>query len=295
LPQKIKAPRIAVDPALVPREYRITEIEKLIRDPYEIFARRILELDPLQPVAMPPGAAERGTLIHDVIGDFTKAYPTKLPPDARAQLLDAGDRLFAAYAAYPDVAAFWRPRFEAIVDYYLDWEEERRKSAKRVIAETDGRLAIDHDAVGPIILRGRADRIEILKDGTLAIVDFKTGNPPGAREVQQGKNPQLTLEAAMAARGVFNDVPKADASELVYVKLKGDATLNDERHIEDENNDAMDLADDHLERVIALIAEYCSGTRPFLSRVHMKKAGDRGDYDHLARVREWSTSGESDG
>jgi ATP-dependent helicase/nuclease subunit B len=294
LPDKIKAPRISVDPALVPRDYRITEIEKLIRDPYAIFAKRILELDPLQPVAMPPGAAERGTLIHEVIGDFAKAHPIKLPPDARAQLLEAGDKLFAAYAAYPDVAAFWRPRFEAIVDYYLDWEEERRKSTKRVIAETDGRLAIDHDEVGPIVLRGRADRIEILKDGTLAIVDFKTGNPPGTKEVQLGKNPQLTLEAAMAAQGAFTDVPKADASELVYVKLKGDAALNDERHIEDEDNDAMDLADDHLARVVALIAEYCRGERPFLSRVHMKKAGDQSDYDHLARVREWSTSGESD-
>lgn len=294
LPGKIRAPRISVDPALVPRDYRITEIEKLIRDPYSIFARRILELDPLDAVAMPPGAAERGTLIHEVIGDFAKAHPVKLPPDARAQLLDAGEALFAEYAAYPDVAAFWQPRFEAIVDYYLDWEEERRKHTKRVIAETDGRLSIDRDDVGPIVLRGRADRIEVLKDGSLAIIDFKTGNPPGEKEVQLGKNPQLTLEAAMAAQGAFKDVPKADTSELVYVKLKGDAGVNDERHIEDDDHEAMDLAQDHLEKVIALIAEYCRGERPFLSRVHMKKMGDFGEYDHLARVREWSTSGESE-
>ena len=291
LPEKIRAPRVQVDSTLVPRDYRITEIEKLIRDPYYIFAKKILLLDPLPPLAMPPGPAERGTLIHDVIGDFAKRYPVRLPPDARAQLLEAGDKLFAAYAAYPDVAAFWRPRFEEIVDYYLDWEEERRQHTKKIISETGGRFEKEIVGVGTIKLTGRADRIEVLKDGTLAIIDFKTGNPPGTREAQLGKNPQLTLEAAMAAEGAFADVPKAKTSELLYVALKGVASS--ERRIDDEDNPAMDLADHHLKNVLKLITDYCQG-RPFLSRVHIKNARIVGDYDHLARVREWSASGESE-
>lgn len=292
LPEKIRPPRISVDPALVPRRYRITEIEQLIRDPYTIFAKKILLLDPLPAIAMPPGPAERGILIHEVIGEFARQYPKTLPPDARAQLLDAGDRLFADYAAYPDVAAFWKPRFEEIVDYYLDWEEERRQNTRIVISETAGRFEKEIAGVGTITLTGRADRIEVLKDGTLAIIDFKTGNPPGTKEAQLGKNPQLTLEAAMAAQGAFTDVPKAKTSELLYVALKGLAS--DDRRIDDESNSAMALADEHLKRVLALIAEYCRGERPFLSRVHPKHTQSIGDYDHLARVREWSASGESD-
>ncbi len=292
LPAKIRAPRIEVDPALVPRRYRITEIEKLIRDPYYIFAKKILFLDPLPPLAMPPGPAERGILIHDVIGEFAKRYPTRLPPDARAQLIEAGDRLFKAYEAYPDVAAFWRPRFEEIVDYYLDWEEERRQNTKKVISETSGKFEKDIPGVGTITLTGRADRIEILKDGTLAIIDFKTGNPPGTNEARLGKNPQLTLEAAMAAQGAFTDAPAAQTSELLYVALKGLAS-DDRRIDDDDDNRAMDLAEEHLKRVLALIADYCNG-RPYLSRVHVKHAHVVGDYDHLARVREWSASGESD-
>lgn len=292
LPAKIRAPRIAVDPALVPRDYRVTDIEKLIRDPYAIFARKILALDPVPPVATPPGPAERGTLIHDVIGEFAKKYPVTLPPDARAQLIEAGDRLFADYAAYPEVAAFWRPRFEEIVDYYLTWERERRTHVRQVIAETDGKLTVERAGIGAISLRGRADRIEVRDDGTLAIVDFKTGNPPGAKEARAGLNPQLTLEAAMAKRGAFKTVPDLPASELLYVALKG-GLADDVRHVEDAEHDAMALGDEHLERVLDLIADYCNG-RPWLSRVHVKLSKFDGDYDHLARVREWSLSGEGD-
>ena len=293
LPEKIKAPRISVDPALVPRDYRITEIETLIRDPYEIFARRILELDAMPAIALPPGAAERGTLIHDVIGDFAKAHPGDLPPNARAQLLAAGEALFAHYAAYPEVAAFWRPRFETIIDAYLNWEEGRRLGATRIVAETDGRITFEQGDVGGITLRGRADRIEIRDDGTLAIIDFKTGEPPGQNEARLGKNPQLTLEAAMAARGAFKNVPAAETSELFYVGLRGheNASL---RPIHGEEHDAMEMAEDHLQRVLDLIAAYCRGERPYLSRVHVKKTSYTGDYDHLARVREWSATGEND-
>ena len=293
LPPRIKPPRIHVDPALVPRDYRITEIETLIRDPYEIFARRILELDQLQPIAMPPNAADHGTLIHEVIGRFAKAHPTHLPPDARAQLLADGEHLFAAYAAYPEVAAFWRPRFERIVDAYVDWEERRRPELKRVIAETDGRLAIEHGDIGTITLRGRADRIEVRDDGTLAIIDFKTGDPPGEKESRLGKNPQLTLEAAMAARGAFKNVPALETSELFYIGLKGHERVK-VRPVHNDDHAAMDLADDHLERVLDLIADYVRGERPFLSRVHVKKKNYEGTYDHLARVREWSIAGEGE-
>lgn len=293
LPAKIKPPRLYVDPALVPRDYRITEIETLIRDPFEIFARRILALDRLAPLATPPNAADRGTFIHDVIGRFAKAHPRQWPPDARAQLLQEGEHFFAAYAAYPEVAAFWRPRFERIIDAYVDWEEARRPHIERVIAETDGRLTIEVDDIGAISLRGRADRIEIRDDGTLAIVDFKTGELPGETETRLGKNPQLTLEAAMAARGAFKNVPAYETSALLYVGLKGHERVKI-RAIHDDNHDAMDLAEEHLERVLALIGEYCRGERPYLSRVHVKKKHYEGDYDHLARVREWSVAGEGE-
>ena len=66
------------------------------------------------------------------------------------------------------------------------------------------------------------------------------------------------------------------------------------RPVHNDDYAAMDLADDHLERVLDLIADYVRGERPFLSRVHVKKKNYEGPYDHLARVREWSIAGEGE-
>jgi ATP-dependent helicase/nuclease subunit B len=80
---------------------------------------------------------------------------------------------------------------------------------------------------------------------------------------------------------------------LLYVGLKGHEKAA-VRPIHAEEHDAMTMAEEHLQHVLDLIAAYCRGERPYLSRVHVKKTGYAGDYDHLARVREWSAAGESD-
>ena len=55
----------------------------------------------------------------------------------------------------------------------------------------------------PFTLTGRADRIERRADGSLAILDYKTG-ASALRKGRRGRvGPQLPLEAAMAADGAF--------------------------------------------------------------------------------------------
>ena len=56
------------------------------------------------------------------------------------------------------------------------------------------------------VLRGRADRIERRHDGTISILDYKTGRVPKQGEVEDGRAPQLPLEAAMAEAGAFADL-----------------------------------------------------------------------------------------
>ena len=57
-----------------PKRLSVTEIEDWLRDPYTIYARHVLKLRPLDDIDTPPGAADRGTVIHNSIGDFAKAY-----------------------------------------------------------------------------------------------------------------------------------------------------------------------------------------------------------------------------
>ena len=70
------APQPAPSPprAARPKGLSVTEIEHWLRDPYTIYAKHILRLRPLDAVDTPPGAAERGTIIHAAVGDFTRLY-----------------------------------------------------------------------------------------------------------------------------------------------------------------------------------------------------------------------------
>lgn len=287
------APKPPLD--LVPRSLSVTEVETLVRDPYAIFARHVLKLDPLDDLAVPPGAADRGTIVHEAIGRFAAANPVVLPADALAQLLAFGREAFAPLAAYPDVAALWWPRFERLARGYLAWEETRRADLDRLRAETYGRLTFPLPKGGDFEIRGLADRIEVLRDGRVAIIDFKTGQPPTARQVVTGFAPQLTLEAAMLARGAFADLAaRADEIELLYVRaVPSDGGLP-QTVIKDAPETARaigEIVEEHFAKLQRLLARYVTGDAGFVSRPFAEFAKRRGAYDHLARVREWSVTG----
>ncbi len=75
---------------------------------------------------------------------------------------------------------------------------------------------------GAFLLTAKADRIDSLAAGTLAIIDYKTGEPPKEKEVLDGLAPQLPLEAAIAEAGGFKGFPPATVSALHYWRLRGD-------------------------------------------------------------------------
>ncbi|MFO1150116.1 MAG: double-strand break repair protein AddB [Alsobacter sp.] len=299
-PERVSAvPRPAPRPAreLQPLRLSVTEVETLVRDPYAIYAKHVLKLDPLDDLAMPPGAALRGTLVHDVLGDFAKAWPAALPPDPQAELLAVAKTLFDALPdldGRPDIRAFWWPRLVRTVAFLAEWEAARRARGMIVAAEIGGVLALALPDGATFELTARADRIERRASGGVAIIDFKTGAVPGLKEVQVGFSPQLTLEAAMAMAGVFPGIPaEAPIEALTYVHLAAGRGLGREVEVKPgERAESLEaLARQHLDRLVGLLAELRAGERAFLSRPAPKFARRYAPYDHLARVREWSLLG----
>src|SRR3546814_441934 len=103
-----------------------SQFETWMRDPYAIYARHVLRLRPLDPIDADPGAAERGSIIHDALHRFVAAHPGALPGDAYERLLDCGREAFSAVLDRPSVWAFWWPRFERIARWFVDVEAARR-------------------------------------------------------------------------------------------------------------------------------------------------------------------------
>ena len=200
--------------------------------------------------------------------------------------------MLAPIRALPAVWTFWWPRFERIAAWFIDTERPRRAVLAETITEVAGALSLPAPA-GTFRLTARADRIDRLADGTLAIIDFKTGAVPGAGEVVAGFAPQLPLEAAIAAAGGFTDIAASPVAELAYWRLSGGRTAGAESSVGGEDPGA--LAERARAGLLQLIATFDDPATAYESRPRAEWAPRYSDYEHLARVKEWSAPGATDG
>jgi ATP-dependent helicase/nuclease subunit B len=296
-PAEIKpAVRPAPTPPLAarPTQLSVTAIEDWLRDPYTIYAKHVLRLIPLDPIDTPPGAADRGTVMHAAIGEFTTKFSHELPADPLAALLDLGEQQFATLADYPEARAFWWPRFVRIARWFVGFEKERRPGIAKLHTEINGRIDIPLGA-SSFRLTARADRIEQLSDGRYAILDYKTGQAPTEKQVRTGLSPQLTLEAAILRGGGFAGIAAgASISELVYVTLRGGEPAGEDKTIAFKDGTPDSHADNALRRLEGIAKRFENESEPYRSIVHPMWRARYGDYDHLARVKEWSLNGGAD-
>jgi ATP-dependent helicase/nuclease subunit B len=294
IPQPAPKPPRAVRPL----KLSVTAIEDWLRDPYTIYAKFILKLNPLDPVDMPLSAADRGSAIHDALGEFTQTFATALPDDPARALRGIGEKYFAPLMERPEARALWWPRFQRIATWFADWEVARRGNVARIDAEIKGEIPIGLDNARTFVLSARADRIERRHDGTFAILDYKTGQPPTGKQVRMGLSPQLTLEAAILREGGFADIPAdSSVSQIAYVRLSGNNPPGEQKPLELKINKGdqpqpPDVAADEARRKLeALIRAFENEDQAYTSLNLSMWSNRYGAYDDLARIKEWSAAG----
>ena len=277
-----------------PLSLSVTEIEHWLRDPYTIYAKHILGLREFDPIDLTPGAADRGSVIHGALGEFTETFATGLPNDTERELIQIGERHFAPLQDYPEARAFWWPRFQRIARWFAAWETERREGITALQAEISGKIEIP---VGERVftLRGRADRIERRADGRYAVLDYKTGSVPSEKQVRVGISPQLTLEAAILRQGGFGDMPAGiSVAELVYVSIKGGQPAGEQKTVDFKDGNADFHADRALAKLTEVATRFEDEQQPYLPLILTMWKTRYGAYDHLARVKEWSVGGDDE-
>ena len=270
--------------ALRPTTLSVTEITTWLRNPYAIYAKHILNLKKLEELDAELDASDRGNMIHAALEKFTRDYPAQLPIDAVPRLLAIGREVFASAEQNPRIRSFWWARFVDIAKWFVDTQRKRIEDGTRIVApEVAGIMLIDG-----LTLKGRADRIDQLSDGTLSIIDYKTGAAPSKAEVVSGIEPQLQLLALIAAAGGFSSINAAESSALDYWILKGGNSGCEIRSLKKEIPDLMTQAEDGIKQ---LIAAFSDAATPYEAVPKARLQPRYNDYAHLSRLAEWGRTG----
>lgn len=272
-----------------PRRLSVTEIATWIADPYALYARRVLGIEPFEPIDDEADAGDFGDIVHGGIADVLRAAGLAWPGTAEAaRLLEAAFlRRLEGRGARPAQAALWRPRLARIACFVAATEAERRANAplRGLFAEVKTEHAIGALPGGNFLLVAKADRIE-QRDGRLSVLDYKTGTVPKEAQVKAGTQPQLTLEAALAARGAFAGIPPLPPGELAYWHLSGGYIAGKE-HRRCEGGEA-EAAEAAWQGLLRRLHAFDDPATPYLARPHPRLELFRSPYAVLARVDEWS-------
>ncbi|MBK8084985.1 MAG: PD-(D/E)XK nuclease family protein [Devosia sp.] len=299
MPRPAPRPTPCPPAAMRPRRLSITEIEPLMRSPYDIYARHVLGLRRLEPFGSEPSARERGTMIHAVFERFVAAGLDLAAVDALEQMMAMARAEFAGLDAITERRDIWLKRFEHAAQQFLAFERERDAEIAVRLAETKGEWVFP--ALDNFTLVGKADRIDLRRDGTREIIDFKTGGVPQPKEMTAFEAPQLLLEAAMAKAGAFPGLAGHDSSALTYIKIGLGPAAFQVKPFRLRNGMALMAAVDEIVRRTQghveafLIRDGLAMTARVRPRVETGRKRFVGDFDHLARTDEWTlTAGVDD-
>lgn len=272
-----------------PKELSVTNIERLMRDPYQIYAKYILNLKPLDDLDADAGGAEKGTFIHAALERFIKEFKDEIPVNAKERLLELGNEELNKLKIADEVKAYWLPRFNQVAEIFIEKEVKHRENAAVVDIEIKGELQLANG----FKITGKADRIDKLNSGGYAIIDYKSGFIPSNSEVKDGLSPQLPLEAVILQEGGFPNIEECKVENLIYWKVSGGGQEPVEvREISPRNISVEQLINDAAEGVKELSNYFSKEDSRYISYPRSDVKVTYSDYEHLSRVKEWGISGD---
>lgn len=259
-----------------PRVYSVTHIEKLLRNPYRFYAEHLLALRPLDEIDADPGAPEFGILIHEIFHRFNQQ------PGDRETLIAIAREVFAPFATRPAIIQIWWPRFEAIAEWFMSVDKERRASARHIASEVKGEARFSlgsSDIMFDIMLKAKADRIE-QHDSAINIIDYKTGHLPNMSEIKKGEASQVALTALIVEQGGFSTLGKNVAAIEYWSSKKADMTFISWSEKESAYT---------KENLLKLLEMFLMHPHPYMALPN-KKFWD--EYIHLSRQPMWELEAE---
>lgn len=268
-----------------------TALDRLRGDPYQFFAGKIMQLAELDALDADPSPAWQGEIAHEILEKWHRASP-------RQPITEVMEKVFEARNVHPLMRGLWQPRLGRALEW-IEHEIAGYEGRETVAVEAWGEMHVDG-----VRIHGKIDRLDRLPDGSLAIVDYKTGSPPSSSMVEEGYALQLGLLGMMAEANGFKGIT-GDAAAFEYWSLaraKSDSNPYGFGYIETPlkiGNKRSGLPPEEFlpkteEYLRAAIARWIIGNDPFTARLNPDyPAYDT--YDQLMRLEEWLPHMDAEG
>ena len=268
-----------------PNKLPVTQIEMWRRNPYAIYARYILKLFPLQPIESMVQKAEFGTLIHEAIATFLKNHPKSTD---RALLIKTANDIFNKSSLAEVDKTFLQMQFSAIADFLIEQQKKDIDSVKDI--QPEQKITHSFDINGKAFeLYGTADRIDLLSDDTLRVIDYKTYHPPKNKEVIAGFSPQLVLEALL-----LNETQDNPVSTLAYWYLSNKKEASETQTVVDSTKQVTELIQKAKDGLFEIVTAFRDEKTPYEVCPIPSQSPQFNDYAHLARMAEWIQAEEEE-
>ena len=275
-PQPVDRPAPNPPSSQRPEKISVTAVDRLTADPFAFYAQAILRLRRQDPVDDDHTARWKGIAVHEVLQEWLQhdeCNPDKLRPRA--------ERLLADQAIHPMLRALWGPRLLEAIDWIAAMERENQGQGRRPLAaEVAGETSL-----AGVTVHGRVDRIDRLADGSLAIIDYKTGAPPTQKAVDAGFALQLGLLGLIGRAGGFERV-SGDPEAFEYWSLARYRGKFGRLMCPDKDMQPGEFLEHAYANFADAVQKWLIGSEPFTAKLNPAFA-PYGDYDQLMRLEEW--------
>lgn len=269
---KASAPILAPNPPqkFRPKKLAITDISKLLSNPYQIYARKILQLQELNKIDYEPEYKEFGSFVHKALEEFIKN------PQPQENFIKKAQEIFTQYFISEESKLIWWPKFENIFKNFID--DNNAVEACKNYVEVPVKIMIKD-----ILITGKIDRISFFENDEVEIFDYKTGQIPMLHEVNSGAQSQLTISALMLSLGVIEN---CDIKNISEQKIRA---LNYWKLSSFSESEIKSMAKNN-ENVAIMIAAAKAGLERLFDYFDDEKNGYFADFDsineysHLARI-----------
>jgi len=276
LAQPVERPAPSPPAEQRPERISVTAVDRLKADPFAFYAQAILKLRSLDPVDADHTARWKGEAVHLVLQEWLQhdeCDPDRLRPRA--------ERLLQDEAIHPLLRALWAPRLLEAIDWIAAMERNNQALGRQPLkAEVTGETAL-----AGVTVQGRVDRIDRLPDGALAIIDYKTGQPPSQKAVTEGFALQLGLLGLIGRAGGFEGV-SGDPEAFEYWSLARYRGQFGRLMRPDKEMRPGEFLDDAYRNFVEAAGKWLTGDEPFTAKLNPAYA-PYGDYDQLMRLEEW--------